>query len=72
MIAEPELGRWSLGSERPNPNLCPIRRQNRTLFEVPLRKDVLRVRDANSDFWAMLLLSCTAITGGMHGKEDQV
>jgi hypothetical protein len=28
---------------------------------------------ANSDFWAMLLLSCTtAITGGMHGKEDQV
>jgi len=28
---------------------------------------------ANFDFWAMLLLSCTtAITGGMHGKEDQV
>ena len=24
---------WKTG---PNPNLCPIRRQNRTLFEVPL------------------------------------
>ena len=28
-----------------NPNLCPIRRQNRTLFEVPL---ILSVRSAAS------------------------
>ena len=38
-----------------------------------LSNDGLRVWDANFGFWAMLLLSCTtAISGGMHGKEDQV
>lgn len=42
-------------------------------YTKDLSNDGPRVWDANSDFWAMLLLSCTtAITGGMHGKEDQV
>ncbi len=41
-------------------------------YTKDLSNDGLRVWGANSDFWAMLLLSCTtAITGGMHGKEDQ-
>lgn len=42
-------------------------------YTKDLSNDGLEVWAANSDFWAMLLLCCTtAISGGMHGKEDQV
>ena len=38
--AEKEAGRQS--KTGPNPNLCPIRRQNRTLFDVPISESQLQ------------------------------